>query len=182
MMNVTPPFSQGNLSFFLLLYKVFFLCNRGFPEYQDCKIIALPTGYNVQPYSLVFQKNSQYLPLINHAVNRMREAGALQQIKKEYQPKTQECGDDTGKPLGFNNCITVFLVMVSGLILAAILFFMETIAVNFGCNIPIFEWYDVQKKEKKDVDESQEPQDPPTSGGQKRISIEAGLSEVQDLY
>ena len=76
----------------------------------------------------------------------------------------------------------VFLVMFSGLILAVILFFMETITVNFGCNIPIFEWYDVQKKEKKDTDESKEPQDPPTSGGQKRISIEAGLSEVQDLY
>ena len=123
--------------------------SRGFEEFQTCKIIALPAKYNIQPYAMVFQKDSPYLPLFNHYVNEMREKGALQQIMKHYQPDPQDCGDDTGRPLGFNNCITAFLVPIAGMILAMILFLIETVSVACGVKIPMLEWYGCKKKEEK---------------------------------
>ena len=79
----------------------------------------------------------------------MRETGALHQIMKEYEPDLPNCEDDTGRPLGFNNCITAFLVPISGMILAMILFLFEYISVACGIKLSILEWQGGQMEVKE---------------------------------
>ena len=38
---------------------------------------------------------------------------------------SQVCPDYSGKPLGFDNCFTAFVVLIAGLVLGSILLFVE---------------------------------------------------------
>ena len=65
--------------------------------------------------------------MFNFYVTQLRETGALERIFKKWEPLPQVCEDLTGKPLGFSNCFTCFLVMVVGAGLGIILLGIEAI-------------------------------------------------------
>ena len=88
--------------------------SRASPHYKKCEIIALPKKYNLKSYAFILSKDSPYLPLFNYYIDQLRENGALERIFKKWEPLTPTCEDKTGKPLGFRNCLTSFLVMIIG--------------------------------------------------------------------
>ena len=71
-----------------------------FPEYGDCKVIAIPAKYDYKPYAYGLQKDSPYLGLFNYYLKEMREKGALKQILNKFESGEQVCPDMSGQPLG----------------------------------------------------------------------------------
>ena len=63
--------------------------------------------------------------MFNFYVTQLRETGALERIFKKWEPLPPTCEDKTGKPLGFKNCLTCFLVMVVGAGLGIIILGIE---------------------------------------------------------
>ena len=55
----------------------------------------------------------------------MTEEGSLNRIVNSYAPAPQICPDNTGKPLGYESLIFVFLVMISGIGLVFVILMVE---------------------------------------------------------
>ena len=112
------------------LYDNFFSVSS-FKEYEDCKLIAAPAKYDFKPYAYGFQKDSPLLFLFNHFINEMREKGTMEQIFTKYEPKSQNCPDYSGKPLGISTCITAFVILAFGMGSCVLLFFLEMLVTTF---------------------------------------------------
>ena len=65
--------------------------------------------------------------MFNFYIDQLRETGALERIFKKWEPLPPICEDKTGKPLGFRNCLTCFLVMVVGAGLGIIILGIEVV-------------------------------------------------------
>ena len=100
---------------------------RSSPHYKKCEIITLPKKYNSKSIAFILAKDSPYLSLFNFYIDQLRETGALERIFKKWEPLPPACEDQTGQPLGFNNCLTCFLVMVFGAGLGIIIFGIEVV-------------------------------------------------------
>ena len=86
---------------------------RGTDEFINCKIIAIPSKLDYRVVGWTFQKHSPYLPLFNHYLKMMMEKGIFKNLNNRFQPPPQICPDGAGKPIGFRNSITAFLVLSS---------------------------------------------------------------------
>ena len=106
--------------------------SRASPNYKKCKIIALPKKYNLKSYAFILSKDSPYLPLFNYYIDQLRENGALERIFKKWEPLPPICEDKTGKPLGFRNCFTSFLVMIIGGGLGIIILCIEVVLPKYA--------------------------------------------------
>ena len=93
--------------------------------------MALPKKYDIKPYAFGFQKNSPFLPLFDFHLKKLQEKGAIDKILKEYGSKPQICPDYNGLPLGFDTCVSAFLVLIFGMAFGAFLFVLEWIAKCF---------------------------------------------------
>lgn len=93
--------------------------------YKDCKIMALPQKYQKTNIGMALPKDSPYHGMINHYVLIMIESGMINKLLDNTKPPEQECDYEVGSPLGFNNCITPFLVLIGGIGLGLILLFLE---------------------------------------------------------
>ncbi len=111
--------------------------------------MVIPARYDTKPYSFGFRRDSSLLRLFNHYLKQLRERGATKKILDDYEPREQVgrggtvcalgqdprcyvlvslikvCPDYSGKPLGFANCFTAFLVLILGLATAAALICLE---------------------------------------------------------
>ena len=76
---------------------------------------------------MAFQKDSPYHGLFNYYIKRMKQDGSLDKFVKSYENLPQVCPDNTGMPLGFNNLMFPFLVMVSGCLISLIVVMIEYI-------------------------------------------------------
>jgi hypothetical protein len=76
------------------------------------------------------------LDLFNFYLKELREKGILMEIHKKYDSPDQFCPDYSGKSLGFNSCVTAFVILIVGLCFALFLFSIETCAHYFGFHIP----------------------------------------------
>jgi hypothetical protein len=85
-----------------------------------------------------FQKDSPYLDLFNYFITQLKESGSYEKISQEYESKPQICPDYSGKSLGFDSCITMFLVILMGLGLGFLLLLMECLLKYF---IPDLHWF-----------------------------------------
>ena len=111
----------------IALYDNFFSASS-FPEYRDCKLIAIPAKYDFKPYAYGLQKDSPFLAIFNHYLRELREKGALKQILKKYESGAQSCPDMSGLPLGFDSCFTAFLALFGGLVLGLITMVLEMVS------------------------------------------------------
>ena len=100
---------------------------RSSPHYKKCEIITLPKKYNSKSIAFILAKDSPYLSLFNYYIDQLRENGALERIFKKWEPLPPTCEDKTGKPLGFKNCLTSFLVMIIGGGLGIIILCIEVV-------------------------------------------------------
>ena len=71
----------------------------------------------------------------------MQEKGSMEQLLNKYAPAPQFCPDLTGQALGFNSCISAFLVFVSGTATGLILLTLELISKKSASNWAWLEWY-----------------------------------------
>ena len=94
------PLAESNIA----LYDNFFAASA-FPEYTDCKLIAIPAKYDFKPYAYGFQKDSPFLGVFNHYLKELREKGSLKQILKKYDSGAQVCPDMSGQPLVLHKII-----------------------------------------------------------------------------
>ena len=120
--------------------KVAWYTNAGsflhYEPYIACEIIALPGKYNGKDVAYGFQKGSPYVNLFSYYLKYMEEKGISQKILEKYEPPPQFCPDKSGKPLGFDSCITGFLFIAGGLISALAMIVIEMIMSKiFGFNI-----------------------------------------------
>ena len=53
----------------------------------------------------------------------------MERIFKKWEPLPPTCEDKTGKPLGFKNCLTSFLVMIIGGGLGIIILCIEVVLI-----------------------------------------------------
>ena len=65
----------------------------------------------------------------------MTEEGSLNRIVKAYAPQPQKCPDNTGKPLGYESLIFVFLVLISGIALVFTILIIEWIISKLKAKI-----------------------------------------------
>ena len=63
--------------------------------------------------------------MFNFHIDKLIETGALERIFKKWEPLPPTCEDATGQPLGFNSCLTCFLVMIGGAGLGIIILGIE---------------------------------------------------------
>ena len=63
-------------------------------------------------------------------------AGIVKRNKDQFKSQPQVCPDETGKPLGFRNCISAFLVMIFGVLLALVLLCFENLYKLSGWPLP----------------------------------------------
>jgi hypothetical protein len=87
--------------------------------------MAIPGKYDFKPYAYSFQKNSPYLELFNFMLKEMKEKGTYDKIAVQNEPLPQYCPDTSGDPLGFDSCITVFLIILVGFLACICLVFFE---------------------------------------------------------
>ena len=76
---------------------------------------------------MALQKESPYIGLVNHYILLMKETGLLQRIFANAEPPNQFCDFDEGSPVGFKTCVTPFLLLAGGIILALGTFLGEKI-------------------------------------------------------
>jgi hypothetical protein len=48
-------------------------------------------------------------------IKELKEKGTYDKIAANYEPQPQICPDMSGQPLGFDSCITLFLIILAGL-------------------------------------------------------------------
>ena len=68
-------------------------------------------------------------------------------FSSDYAPNLPACPDNSGKALGFNSCLTAFIILLGGLSIALILFLYELISRILGYNIGLIENYNVREEE-----------------------------------
>jgi hypothetical protein len=97
------------------------------PEYLNCEIVATPAKYAFVPNTYGFQKDSPYLDIFNYFITQLKESGSYEKISKKYASQPQICPDYSGKSIGFDSCVTMFLVIVMGHGLGFLLLLFECI-------------------------------------------------------
>ena len=83
--------------------------------------------------------------MFNFYIDQLRENGALERIFKKWEPLPPTCEDKTGKPLGFKNCLTCFLVMAVGAGLGIIILGIEVVLPMTTNRIKKFFWRKTSK-------------------------------------
>jgi hypothetical protein len=96
-----------------------------YPEYLKCELIAIPAKYDFKSLAYGFQKDSPYLDLFNYMITELKEKGTFDKIAANSEPLPQFCPDTSGKPLEFESCITLFLIILAGFSTCICLFFIE---------------------------------------------------------
>jgi hypothetical protein len=112
-----------NLNYYKLLLTGYIFST--YQEYINCEVIAIPAKYDVKPRAYGFQKDSPYLDLFNYMLNKMKEEGTYDKIAAKYEPPPQVCPDTSGQQLGFNSCITLFLIILAGYSACICILFIE---------------------------------------------------------
>ena len=102
-------------------------CFRLTKEYEKCEIILLPKKYNLQLFTMGFQKDSPFLGLFNYYLRKMRQDGSLDKNVKDYTANPQACPDNTGKALGFNNLIFPVFILILGCLFSFVTLMFEVI-------------------------------------------------------
>ena len=63
-------------------------------------------------------------------------AGIMKRNVDQFESLPQVCPDESGKPLGFKNCISAFIVMIFGMSLAMVLLCIENLYKLSGWPLP----------------------------------------------
>jgi hypothetical protein len=77
------------------------------------------------------------LDLFNYMIKELKEKGGYDKIAANYKPP-QFCPDTSGQPLGFDSCITLYLIIIAGFSACICLLFIECL-LHYLC--PKITWF-----------------------------------------
>ena len=70
--------------------------------------------------------------MCRYQMNKMKERGTTKQILDKYEAEKQVCPDYSGKPLGFGQCFTAFIMLIGGVFLGLMaLRYKQYITINY---------------------------------------------------
>ena len=143
---INYPLQDSNVA----LYDDFFSASL-YPEFKDCKVIAIPAKLHFTHIAFGLQKDTPFLGIFNHYLHEMKEKGALDQIMQKYESGAQNCPDMSGQPLGFNSCFVAFLALIGGVMIGLTVMGLECVFAR-GKYKPYLDCYGgPQKIEKKSL-------------------------------
>jgi len=102
---------------------------RNTKAYENCKIVLAPAKYHLVDFAFGFQKNSPFIDIFNHNIQKMKEKGSLNRILEKYGRRKQKCPDYSGKPLSMKACFSSFFVVILGLVLGFSIFSLEKLHI-----------------------------------------------------
>ncbi|XP_073998122.1 glutamate ionotropic receptor NMDA type subunit 2 isoform X3 [Rhodnius prolixus] len=95
---------------------------------EDCRLLTVGSWYAKTGYGLAFTRNSKYLPMFNKRLLDLRENGDLERLRRYWMTGTCKPGKQEHKssdPLALEQFLSAFLLLMAGILLAAILLLLE---------------------------------------------------------
>ncbi|KAF7281856.1 hypothetical protein GWI33_004184 [Rhynchophorus ferrugineus] len=95
---------------------------------EDCRLLTVGSWYAMTGYGLAFPRNSKYLKMFNKRLLDFRENGDLERLRRYWMTGVCKPGKQEHKssdPLALEQFLSAFLLLMAGILLAALLLFLE---------------------------------------------------------
>ncbi|XP_039285621.1 glutamate receptor ionotropic, NMDA 2B isoform X2 [Nilaparvata lugens] len=95
---------------------------------EDCRLLTVGSWYAKTGYGLAFTRNSKYVQMFNKRLLDFRENGDLERLRRYWMTGSCKPGKQEHKssdPLALEQFLSAFLLLMSGILLAAALLFLE---------------------------------------------------------
>lgn len=95
---------------------------------EDCRLLTVGSWYAMTGYGLAFPRNSKYLKMFNNRLLDFRENGGLERLRRYWMTGVCRPGKQEHKssdPLALEQFLSAFLLLMSGILLAALLLLLE---------------------------------------------------------
>ncbi|XP_067004151.1 glutamate receptor ionotropic, NMDA 2B [Anabrus simplex] len=95
---------------------------------EDCRLLTVGSWYAMTGYGIAFSRNSKYVQMFNKRLLDFRENGDLERLRRYWMTGTCKPGKQEHKssdPLALEQFLSAFLLLMSGILLAALLLFLE---------------------------------------------------------
>ncbi|XP_049809424.1 glutamate receptor ionotropic, NMDA 2B [Schistocerca nitens] len=95
---------------------------------EDCRLLTVGSWYAMTGYGLAFTRNSKYVQMFNKRLLDFRENGDLERLRRYWMTGTCKPGKQEHKssdPLALEQFLSAFLLLMSGILLAAVLLLLE---------------------------------------------------------
>ncbi|XP_044751863.1 glutamate receptor ionotropic, NMDA 2B [Coccinella septempunctata] len=101
---------------------------------EDCRLLTVGSWYAMTGYGLAFPRNSKYLKMFNKRLLDYRENGDLERLRRYWMTGVCRPGKQEHKssdPLALEQFLSAFLLLMAGILLAAILLFLEYVYFKY---------------------------------------------------
>nr|CAD7394986.1 unnamed protein product [Timema cristinae] len=95
---------------------------------EDCRLLTVGSWYAMTGYGLAFTRNSKHVGAFNKRLLDFRENGDLERLRRYWMTGTCKPGKQEHKssdPLALEQFLSAFLLLMSGILLAAMLLLLE---------------------------------------------------------
>ncbi|XP_033610685.1 glutamate receptor ionotropic, NMDA 2B isoform X5 [Cryptotermes secundus] len=95
---------------------------------EDCRLLTVGSWYAMTGYGLAFNRNSKYVQMFSKSLLDFRENGDLERLRRYWMTGTCKPGKQEHKssdPLALEQFLSAFLLLMSGILLAAVLLALE---------------------------------------------------------
>ncbi|XP_077297694.1 glutamate ionotropic receptor NMDA type subunit 2 isoform X2 [Arctopsyche grandis] len=95
---------------------------------EDCRLLTVGSWYAMTGYGLAFSRNSKYVQMFNKRLLDFRANGDLERLRRYWMTGTCKPGKQEHKssdPLALEQFLSAFLLLMAGILLAALLLLME---------------------------------------------------------
>ncbi|XP_071052349.1 glutamate receptor ionotropic, NMDA 2B isoform X6 [Onthophagus taurus] len=101
---------------------------------EDCRLLTVGSWYAMTGYGLAFPRNFKYLKLFNKKMLEFRGNGDLERLRRYWMTGTCKPGKEQAKssdPLALEQFLSAFLLLMAGILLAALLLLLEHIYFKY---------------------------------------------------
>ncbi|XP_011502038.1 PREDICTED: glutamate receptor ionotropic, NMDA 2B [Ceratosolen solmsi marchali] len=97
---------------------------------EDCRLLTVGSWYAMTGYGLAFPRNSRFLKMFNQRLLDYRDNGDLERLRRYWMTGTCRLNKEVQKssdPLALEQFLSAFLMLMVGILIAAILLLLEYI-------------------------------------------------------
>ncbi|XP_055384462.1 LOW QUALITY PROTEIN: glutamate receptor ionotropic, NMDA 2B-like [Condylostylus longicornis] len=101
---------------------------------EDCRLLTVGSWYAMTGYGLAFSRNSKYVEMFNKRLLEFRANGDLERLRRYWMTGTCRQGRQehkTSDPLALEQFLSAFLLLMAGILLAALLLLLEHIYFKY---------------------------------------------------
>ncbi|XP_065160773.1 glutamate receptor ionotropic, NMDA 2B-like isoform X2 [Atheta coriaria] len=101
---------------------------------EDCRLLTVGSWYAMTGYGLAFPRNSKYIKMFNKKMLDFRENGDLERLRRYWMTGTCKPGArevKTSDPLALEQFLSAFLLLMAGILLAALLLLLEQLYFKY---------------------------------------------------